>query len=656
MSSIKLLSTSLFTRSTIIPRWSRLTIQPCVYCSTSRLNVPTYIPLLDVVKSRQAQARRSVLVQVAGPDSASDLSTYCQDQFGKVASLHYYNNTANKNFTDFFIVEFVSSTSVDEVLGNAQHSAGEGGGLGPVPVYSPFLWLQGGMPGKVARNLAECNAPVDLGRGDLSKTEQQIRNIVGVADQMFYVWKMNTMTDTSLRLRFLVSRQVELAISGMFPMAQVLPFGSSVNGFGSCSSDQDMILILDKEKREETASRLVFQAKGAVFGGERAQVQRYCDEVASIIQSFLPGCQDIQKILNARVPLIKYTHHLAGLECDLSMSSSSGLHMSCLLHLWGEMDWRVKPLVSTVRKWAKRNGLVKDVRPTHFFTNFTLTMLVVCYLQQVHSMLPSLNTLVEKSTTEDSYLCEDGVNIRFLHNISGQKEELNMCYSSSLSLSDLFQDFLSFYSTYSFTSLALCPISGSSKSKDRSWRNSSALDMINPLEPDLNVSYNINKRALDLFQIKCLEGINKLELLKEAEKRGEVVNEGLFWLLNDHHKVSSKAIKLSVPRLEDLGIKQERQSEKISSNEFKMSVDLSRMDAITVEKEYEIPSNNTKKERMAKFKVKDLFTEQVKKSKSKDVTNMHETATVDSAADERVEELKAKYLRTKGRSSYSFKL
>merc|ERR1719500_37289 len=114
--------------------------------------------------------------------------------------------------------------------------------------------------------------------------------MVGLADQMFYMWKMNTMTDTSLRLRFLVSRQVELAISGMFPNAQVLPFGSAINGFGSCSSDQDMILLLDNHKKK-VDSRLVFQAKGAVYGGERAQVQRYCEEVASIIQSFLPGCQ-----------------------------------------------------------------------------------------------------------------------------------------------------------------------------------------------------------------------------------------------------------------------------------------------------------------------------------------------------------------------------
>ena len=44
-----------------------------------------------------------------------------------------------------------------------------------------------------------------------------------------------------------------------------------------------MILVLDKHK-EEVDSRLVFQVKGAVYGGRggRAQVQRYCEEVSSI--------------------------------------------------------------------------------------------------------------------------------------------------------------------------------------------------------------------------------------------------------------------------------------------------------------------------------------------------------------------------------------
>ena len=103
----------------------------------------------------------------------------------------------------------------------------------------------------------------------------------------------------------------------------------------------------------------MFHAKGALYGGERLQVRRYCDEISNIVQLFLPGCQDVQKILYARVPIIKYRQELVGLDCDLSMSSSSGLYLSCLLHLWAGTDWRVRPLVAIVRRWAKSQKLVK---------------------------------------------------------------------------------------------------------------------------------------------------------------------------------------------------------------------------------------------------------------------------------------------------------
>ena len=40
-------------------------------------------------------------------------------------------------------------------------------------------------------------------------------------------------------------RQVEGGISGMFPRARVVPFGSSVNSFGTSTSDLDMVVKLE---------------------------------------------------------------------------------------------------------------------------------------------------------------------------------------------------------------------------------------------------------------------------------------------------------------------------------------------------------------------------------------------------------------------------
>lgn len=62
-----------------------------------------------------------------------------------------------------------------------------------------------------------------------------------------------------------------------------------------------------------------------------------------------------------------------------------------LLYLYGEIDWRVRPLVTVIRKWAKSQEITSDV-PGQWITNFSLSLLVIFYLQQ-ESILPSLKVL-----------------------------------------------------------------------------------------------------------------------------------------------------------------------------------------------------------------------------------------------------------------------
>jgi poly(A) RNA polymerase len=71
--------------------------------------------------------------------------------------------------------------------------------------------------------------------------------------------------------------------------------------------------------------------------------------------------------------------------------------MSELLYILGEVDWRVRPLVFAVRSWACEIGLTNPT-PGRWITNFSLTLLVLFYLQQQHGkfspVLPTLNTMI----------------------------------------------------------------------------------------------------------------------------------------------------------------------------------------------------------------------------------------------------------------------
>ena len=381
------------------------------------------------------------------------------------------------------------------------------------------------------------------------------------------------------------------------------------------------------------------------------QVQRYCEELASIIQSFLPGCQDIQKILQARVPLIKYRHSLAGLDCDLSMSSSSGLHMSCLLHVWGDTDWRVRPLVASVRRWAREVRLVRDMRPTQHFTNFTLTMLVVCFLQQKLQMLPPFSALVEAASEDDDYFCQDGVNVRFLHNISGQKEKLNKCFHSKVSMLELLKGFFDFYASYSFDKNALCPISGSSRQKNVKWKHSSALDIFNPLEPQLNVSYNVSRAALKDFQEECKVARDKLDLLEKEINDGGKSRDGLFCIFDGK---SSKGAKSRDPRrviLPSVGELFELDQQR--KDEVTKSVEKDKVEQ-RVEPEADISPalTNSGVNRNLKINVGSLFSGAPSKSKR----SKKSSSTSTSTETQRVEQLKTKYLRPNTHKNFNYKL
>lgn len=75
--------------------------------------------------------------------------------------------------------------------------------------------------------------------------------------------------------------------------------------------------------------------------------------------------------------------------------------MSDLLYIFGSIDERVRPLVFTIRKWAKEVGLTNS-SPGRWISNFSLTMLVLAFLQQPDNsppILPTFNTLIKNAGT-----------------------------------------------------------------------------------------------------------------------------------------------------------------------------------------------------------------------------------------------------------------
>ncbi|CAH0551556.1 unnamed protein product [Brassicogethes aeneus] len=466
---------------------------------TKRLNSQKYVPFMQEINFRMDEANRSILVQVHSSQSYKELYSYC-NTFGNVKKMMHYSCGVEP--MHFIIVEFEEESNVKDILSASTHTEDSQ----VVPTYSQFLWFRASSR-KLSKLKQSKTAVLTCEDATTIVKESEVKDMLlkceDVSEQMITLYENTKLNDVGSRLRFLTAKQLESTVSGMFPNANAFPFGSSVNGCGKMGCDLDLVLRLDNVK-ENNKSRLIYHCK-AYSGSERSTSQRHMETIGDIIHLFLPGCSQVRRILQAKVPIIKYHQHLTNVECDLSMTNMSGVYMSDFLYMMGSIDPRVRPLIFAVRKWASEVGLTNP-SPGRWISNFSLTLLVLAFLQRpINSepILPSLNTLTKFARPEDKYITEDGINCTFLRDLN----LLSFKTKNQESLSDLLAEFFEFYSQFDFGSKAICLNEPVSLTKPEH----SAMYIVNPLERGLNVSKNVSLEELEKFKVEIRSAAWALE-------------------------------------------------------------------------------------------------------------------------------------------------
>lgn len=459
----------------------------------------------DLVARRRQEAQRSIVVQVLSDKSYPELHAYCS-QFGGIERAHHYRiSNYNGNF-NYVLVEFQSPDIKEAVLQSSCYSSDyqKHSNENPIiPVQSPFLYFGKGKSPKISGHctLQSVNSTQRIGEHQLMEL---LGNAQNMEDQIQTLYKATKLTDVEVRLRFLAALQVENAVKSMFPHAVAYPFGSSMNGFGKTGCDLDLILRIDCDRDVEKGShsRLIFHTK-EFLSNTRLQTQRNIDRIGDLLELFLPGVGNVRRILKARIPIVKYNHELLDLEIDLSMSNLSGVYMSELLYLFGELDVRVKPLVFVIRKWANAVGLTNSA-PGPWITNFSITSLVLFFLQQVkRPILPPINLLVKSATPEDQRITTDNINCTFLRNMNRLQFETK----NGDSLGRLLFQFFEFYAQFDFANRAISLNEARTVIKP----DESAMYIINPLELGMNVSKNLNALEVDRFKVEVRNAVWFLE-------------------------------------------------------------------------------------------------------------------------------------------------
>ncbi|KAF6203435.1 hypothetical protein GE061_001766 [Apolygus lucorum] len=445
----------------------------------------------EMISERREQARRSLVVQVQSEASCLELREYIEN-ISPVNCMFHYKLKENH----FVLVEF-KDNCLQEILLNWCHVSDKS----TVPVASPVVWFKAAQAGR-KRSGQEITSIEDskVIRVSPPPSYETILNLTSqiqrVSPLMETLHACTKLDELGTRLRFFTARQVELAMSGLFPHCAVLPFGSSVNGFGKSGSDLDLIFRHDLSQHETSMGnsnrslRLVYQTKTSL-GGPRPLTQRQMELMADLLQVLMPGCSGVKRILQARVPIVKYSNDFTGLDCDLSMSNMTGLYMSELLFLYSQLDPMSKLLICFVKTWAAA-CLLTNPSPGRWITNFMLIMLCIHYLQSL-KRLPPLDVMVKAAGPEDERVTDD-INCTFARDLS----RLNWNSSCpSLPPSKILKGFFEYYMNYDFGAYCVSITTEARLTKP----DYSPLYIVNPLERSLNVSKNVSGEELEKLKM-----------------------------------------------------------------------------------------------------------------------------------------------------------
>ncbi|XP_014249186.1 poly(A) RNA polymerase gld-2 homolog A-like isoform X3 [Cimex lectularius] len=243
------------------------------------------------------------------------------------------------------------------------------------------------------------------------------------------IWKKfitSQQTEETYRRKMGLWKCLYVYIKTYFPKYGLYLVGSTMSGFGSECSDVDMCLLIrhvEVDQRSEAISYL----------SDIYKLLEHCDFVEKL------------KLIQAKVPLLKFRDCKQGLQVDLNCNNSVGIRNTHLLYCYGRMDWRVKPLIVIVKLWAQWHNINDAKNMT--ISSYSLALMVIHFLQCGVSpkVLPCLHSIYKEKFNST---CD--ISTIDIH------EELEPYFSNNKQpLGELLLQFFQYYASFDFMQYAI---------------------------------------------------------------------------------------------------------------------------------------------------------------------------------------------------------
>lgn len=232
----------------------------------------------------------------------------------------------------------------------------------------------------------------------------QLNGLNNLSEKMQKLTELLEIPATEFDVRRSACTELRELLRKYYPDCLLLMFGSSVSGFGFKNCDLDLLFLPFPEYCNfdyATTEKFPIPEPSSILTGETSRdILSKFDEFSHLkfIRTVLRREKGIVKRVNfmipAKSPALKIHLSNSKIICDLSASNKLVVVNSELLQFYEKLDVRVKPLVMTLRLWARSLGFIKR----SFFSNYAFTLLIIFFLQNTNPpVLPSVEFLVGKA-------------------------------------------------------------------------------------------------------------------------------------------------------------------------------------------------------------------------------------------------------------------
>ncbi|NWX58447.1 GLD2 polymerase, partial [Promerops cafer] len=171
-----------------------------------------------------------------------------------------------------------------------------------------------------------------------------------------------------------LQREIQL----IFPQSRLFLVGSSLNGFGTRTSDGDLCLVV----KEEPIPNFIINFNTTFQVNQKTEARRILSLVQKLFSTKLCNYIERPQLIRAKVPIVKFrdkVRQVFNVDFDLNVNNVIGIRNTFLLRTYAFIENRVRPLVLVVKKWASFHEINDASRGT--LNSYSLVLMVLHYLQ-----------------------------------------------------------------------------------------------------------------------------------------------------------------------------------------------------------------------------------------------------------------------------------